>query len=404
MNKIINDLLNTNARVIIPDFGAFIIKQKSPRLVVFNEFLRYNDGLLVDYFSASEGISKDVARSKLAKYVEDINSRLNSGEEIVFEGIGKLIKESNGKLSLADISAAETSGQKKEKKNSVTTPTDERDKDKTRKKEEDEKEPSAIPEVKADRSPEPVNIKKEETMDKSLPVEQKTEIELSVEKEESKPSQPEKVVAPKEEKITVTPIKTTREKETPVKPQPVQKSVEQKTQKSKSNTAQIVIWILLILVVNGLIISWFVFNDKITDMFGKNKNQTTEEIVPADESPELSAEEYAADVAPADLSPEGSNLPAAAPTSQLEERAADKPAITGDRKFYYIVAGCFREEGNADKLAEELKQNGYNARKFGIIGNLHAVSFNAFADKTDALKELKKIRNTGNAEAWIIYY
>ena len=116
MNKIINELLNTNARVIIPDFGAFIIKQKNPRLVVFNEFLRYNDGLLIDYISVSEGIEKDAAKVKVTKFVEEINKILSQDDEVFLEGLGKLAKDSTGKLTFTEDTAASKESQQKEEK------------------------------------------------------------------------------------------------------------------------------------------------------------------------------------------------------------------------------------------------------------------------------------------------
>ncbi len=59
---------------------------------------------------------------------------------------------------------------------------------------------------------------------------------------------------------------------------------------------------------------------------------------------------------------------------------------------YYIVAGCFRDEINADSLVTSLKTIGYKAEKFGKIGNLFAVCFASFDDKEVAVSELKKIR------------
>ncbi len=59
---------------------------------------------------------------------------------------------------------------------------------------------------------------------------------------------------------------------------------------------------------------------------------------------------------------------------------------------YYIVAGCFRDEVNADSLVASLKLLGYKAEKFGKIGNLYAVCFASFDDKEKAVPELKKIR------------
>jgi hypothetical protein len=44
---------------------------------------------------------------------------------------------------------------------------------------------------------------------------------------------------------------------------------------------------------------------------------------------------------------------------------------------------------------------GFNAEKFGKIGNLYAVSFASFNNKEPAVKELKRIREEIQPEAWM---
>jgi cell division septation protein DedD len=65
------------------------------------------------------------------------------------------------------------------------------------------------------------------------------------------------------------------------------------------------------------------------------------------------------------------------------------------------VAGVFREEQNADNLVIELRNQGYNSEKFGKIGKLHAVSFGVYTSKSEAEKELRRIKQGVNPEAWI---
>lgn len=397
MDKIINDLLNTNARVIIPDFGAFIIKQKSPRLIVFNEFLRYNDGLLIDYLSVSEKISKEAAKENIVKYVEELVNKLNAGEEVVFEGIGKLLKESSGKFSLAEITASETEPKKKEKKKEIKVETVPEPK----KEEKKEK-------IKEEQKPTPVQADEKNEELKPLPLdkEHKAEIELSIDKDEKKSSEPERKVQVKEDKISVTPIKTSSEKVTVVKPQPAEqhaKKVEHKSQ-SKKNTLQIIIWILLIVLVNAAIVAWFVFNDEITGFVKKNKKPHTE-LITLEEAKPGNLEESPTEkiVEPAFESAEKRSIIAKEPAKAAATSPSVPSAISG-KKQYFIVAGCFMDENNADKLVIELRKDGYNAEKFGKIGNLHAVSYGSYAEKPAALLELKNIRNTGHTDAWIIYF
>ena len=98
MEKSINALLNSNLRVIIPDFGAFIIRQNEPRIIVFNEFLRYNDGLLIEYIARTEGFETDIARNMVADYAVEVTKVLDSGKPYTIKGLGTLQKDSAGKI------------------------------------------------------------------------------------------------------------------------------------------------------------------------------------------------------------------------------------------------------------------------------------------------------------------
>ena len=102
MEDTIIALLNNNLRVIIPDFGAFIIRQKQPRIIVFNEFLRYNDGILIDFIVKTEGIDRDIAEQRVLDFAEDGTKLLASGREMVIEGLGSLRKDSSGKINFIE--------------------------------------------------------------------------------------------------------------------------------------------------------------------------------------------------------------------------------------------------------------------------------------------------------------
>lgn len=70
---------------------------------------------------------------------------------------------------------------------------------------------------------------------------------------------------------------------------------------------------------------------------------------------------------------------------------------------YHIVAGAFRIESNALRKVDQLTKKGYTAR---IIGQnkfgLHQVVFASYADRSEALSDLSKIRATENKEAWLL--
>ncbi len=385
MDKSINDLLNTNSRVIIPDFGAFIIKQKTPKIVVFNEFLRYNDGLLIDYIASSEKIDKDAAKEKITTFVEEANQKLKKGEDIFFEGLGKLMKESSGKIAFVEEKdIGQDKKQSSEKKKTEDIKTTKSTIEIEQKFEEKAKEKPVIEEQPKEKPI--VGEKPKQDTSQSIIEEKKPVFSEQTKK--------------KEDKVTVTVQKPQTETVTFGKPGTAQKPPEKHVAKGKdkSNTLQIVLWIFIILIINGAIIVWFVYNDEVKSFFKKNKGKTEESISDTEERTEdgtsgvqLDKEEQIAE--------QLNGIEEEPETSVLTSSQAGYA-----EKRYYIVAGCFRIESNADALVKELRRMGYKAEKFGKIGNLHAVSYASFFDKSVATKELKKIRNNEEPDAWIVYH
>lgn len=83
------------------------------------------------------------------------------------------------------------------------------------------------------------------------------------------------------------------------------------------------------------------------------------------------------------------------------------PAITlnvaKEVKNYHIIAGAFREPQNADKKVKQLIKKGYDAQILGVNKwNLTQVSYGSFADKYDALKNLRVIKRTVASDAWLL--
>ena len=70
---------------------------------------------------------------------------------------------------------------------------------------------------------------------------------------------------------------------------------------------------------------------------------------------------------------------------------------------YHIVAGAFRIEANSTKKVQQLKDQGFNARKIGSNKyGLHEVVYSSHLDRIEALKTLRKIKREHNSEAWLL--
>ena len=99
------ELLQDNECVIVPDFGAFISKRHSATIdyanhrftppykeIVFNNKLKNDDGLLVDFMIEKDSLTKEDALAKIRSFVNQSEAILDVNSELVLEGIGKIRK------------------------------------------------------------------------------------------------------------------------------------------------------------------------------------------------------------------------------------------------------------------------------------------------------------------------
>ncbi len=381
MDKIILDLLKENGRVIIPDFGAFIVKQKSPFTVIFNEFLQYNDGALIGAVSTKEAINRDDAATKTKEFIKEIQDKLSKGEEVTLLGIGVLTKSTTGKISIKEIGAA---SEIPKKSDSVDTDTPKKEEPKTVEFDLDEKKKPSESKLQKNEVAKPAAKK---VLPGGIP-EPKVKKEL--------PKTAPKKVAPsattKKEMPKAEPIK----KEEPVKSSEAPPITEYYSEGSGKNKWNIVLWIVVILIVNGAIIGFFFFGDEIKSFFGKNPD--TFETQLSDITP--TEEETTAIIDT--LTEEPAIEPVIESTheeEEVEEQQATQEMFAGTK--YYVVAGVFSVETNADNLVTELRKQGYNSEKFAKIGNMHAVCYDVFPTKREADRLMLKIQRDVNSGAWI---
>lgn len=409
MEKNIIALLNKNLRVIIPDFGAFIIRQKQPKVIVFNEFLRYDDGLLIDYIVNNEEIDREIAIQQVSDFAEDSTKLLESGKDLIIEGLGRLHREKSGRINfiespvdsgIQEISHDEATEEDMQVENipessgainlAGTTDTF-APKTKTAKKTTKSRGTRSAasgpkvdkvikekPGIKVKKAPVPKPKAKSKSKSKSISKPKPIPIPIPIPEPvtEIKP-EPQPVPAP----------------ETPRIPEPVRLQSPDSVAVSDPAPAdevpstnrinKVLLWVLLFLFVNAVILAWFLFNNRIRGIFKKNS-------IPPELVTDSLYERLADSVKAAAM--DTTMIYAGMPADSLA------PVLTSAR--FYIVAGCFRDEINAEELVNSLIGLGYNATQFGKIGNLYAVCFASFDNKDEAVLELKRIREKA-PDAWM---
>lgn len=389
MDKYIIELLKTSNRIIIPELGAFIAKKDEPGTILFNEFLKFNDGVFVGFVAEQENIEKEEALEKTEKFVKEIFLELEKGESHVIENLGEFQKDEKGKIQFTPITSAkeqeveEKKGKEEKKKAEEAKEAEEKKMKEAKKKEEEEKKKAEEKEkesvkVTAGKAEEPKELIELEEKEKE-PVAEEEEIK---EEAEELPEKEEEI----EEVTEEPPGKVEEEKPS---------FIYEEKKKSKGY-----LWLLLLLIPIALFLIWFFF---------LRDGKPTEPVPPYPD--EMERTEEAATLQPAVVDEDSTEMEQPVQTEQSEimpeepavEEEVLQPAISGEKKFY-VVAGCFEIEQNADNYVTLLRNKGYDSKKFGMIGRLHAVSFHVYSSRNEAIRKLHEIRETVEPNAWLLYY
>ncbi len=107
----IKELLFGHDCVIVPGFGGFIgnytpahIDKSSGtfyppvKQISFNRNLNHNDGLLIGRISGSANINYGDARDMVEEFVGELRRKLEKGEKVVFDNIGKFFNNHEGSI------------------------------------------------------------------------------------------------------------------------------------------------------------------------------------------------------------------------------------------------------------------------------------------------------------------
>jgi nucleoid DNA-binding protein/cell division septation protein DedD len=108
LGKYVHALLLENETVIVPGFGAFLSNYKPAGIneethvitppskeIIFSQKIRNNDGLLVGYIAENEDISHFDALKKIEREREEILYKLDKGEKVTLENTGILYYNEN---------------------------------------------------------------------------------------------------------------------------------------------------------------------------------------------------------------------------------------------------------------------------------------------------------------------
>jgi len=418
------ELLKNNKTVILPNIGAFSNNTNPQHPFLFNEFLKFNDGMMAKHIASKEGISMEAAGATIDKFTNELKEILTAGKEVVIPGIGTLHSK-DGKTILTHGTV------------STTPPVL-------------EKKPEPIIEKKVEpiieKKPEPVIEKKPEPIVEKIvvpvvetlkPVQSDDSLNKKAEPIVEKKPEPviEKVIVPviekkiepviekKQEPIVEKKADPIVEKKTevivPIIPnEPKTKKEEPKT-KDKPKKKRKLVWILLLLLIlGGGGTAGFLYKDELMKMMGmgseektadeksdkKDENEKTEESKPNEEIP--ITEEPISDTTTNETPIIEEIVEEPKEEIKVEQVVEENKTVplTAENSTpgnYYIIVGCFQEPTNAENMIAKISAAGMSPTNVGTFNGLAHIAAGSASDLQSAIQQATSIRGTFS-KAWIL--
>lgn len=98
MNQYLLEILKEVSTIIIPGLGALTITNPKTGEILFMPYLKFDDGKLAKHIAEKEGMSENDAKNLIAKYVREVEAKLNVGESYDMYEFGSFSKKPDGEI------------------------------------------------------------------------------------------------------------------------------------------------------------------------------------------------------------------------------------------------------------------------------------------------------------------
>ncbi|GEM_PF-420540 len=437
-SKELTELIRQNTRIILPEFGAFLVKDNgekefNPNNVSFSPFLRYNDGMLEVFIAKSKAISKEEASKDVRDFVETIKNELLEKGEFPIEGLGLLKRDQRGSLSFtlllpneiktkSEVSTAEKPVSKKKIQNDNVEPIETFDDKKDVWLEKDT--PIVDNEISEIKSPKTaaskakvekltvskINIKSSKTDDGFLKVPASdlvndTSVKTKIELEKEITLSPDPLLSQEikvaEKVIEINEINDKKvETEKIVDPKSIIEKKEKMGFKRFVYTGiAIAVIILMVLLIKNYYLAPNVesLNDSLSTIKNPEKDITKINGKEKIEKPKDDIDKAFNDLE-SDKQKKQVKTKEQIKKEDAQEEAIKNTVIKNNQNNaiggikYHIIAGSFKSHKLADKYLNELKKSGYKPMIVIQPSGMNAVTIGSYSTRIDAEKEMKKYK------------
>jgi len=385
----IQELLASNNRVIIPNYGAFLVRATSKskdadtleeklKDIYFSPFLKFNDELLEKYIIKKENVTKEEAADKIKDFIDKIKKELEQNKPFIIQDFGQFSADKQGKVQFETFAKVKQSPATDDQEETPKTTTKKPAAKKTTVKE------TKTEEVKAEeKAAAPLKETTEKKEEKQEPVVASKETKKESKLEEYKPEQ--KQAASTSQK----PVYSYKKEK-----KPVNKGL---------------IWSIAIGLPLAAIFIWALLNfDTVKKVFDKDQVKTEKVVqkkkAPVKKTDDSKLAENKTEAQKETTQQKANEETKAKAAAETEKNPAEIQKAAPNQKKYYIIAGSFQNEKYAISYLNKLKAEGYNAEKLAERNGMHAVSYSSFVDKRKALAEYRFLTQEKKLQTWILYY
>jgi nucleoid DNA-binding protein len=369
MEKYILELIADNNRVIIPNFGAFIISKENGISILFNNFLSFNDGLLVNYIAEQKGIDTIQATDQVFEYVDMLKKELDEKGELTINKLGVFKKDEHNILKFYQSEDLEIKAKKEItpepdsiKKDETLLDIDKTDEITEVKEEEKLEDTTSLKEEKPAVSEEPIL-----TIDEEEPL-----------KKEVKPTSPDAYIEPK-----TTPETKNDEDYN----QYIKQALKQR--RHADITTVIVVGALLVI---GLVIYFLFFHKQSIDKVVL-ESSSTETLLEQEDKPEVK-ETIVYQEPEAKLVDEPEIIHKVTPETNAEEL---QPLSNG----FHLIVGGFEIENNAINMVRKLQNKGFSNAQIIPKGRMFLVSIDSDISYMKMEMLQQEVLDNERLESWI---
>jgi len=435
MDKYLQEMLLEMNMIIIPGLGALSMVNRATGEIMFMPYLKHDDHVLAKHIATKEGWEENDAVNLIAKYVREIEAKLNIGESYDMYRFGSFKKDNSG-----DVIFETWTGESPAVEEVSVAPVEEVSAEESTK----ETEEQIVSEPIIEKTEEPIIVTVEEVVPEPI-ILQEESAEVIVEEE----VQP--VITLETDSIEVVEPVRTIEEEVPAavlipdattEKEPISEKVEDKvsqyteedqwkddldvppinakierpkkpiiekakSDKKKRRPAFYILTVLLIILIGGSI-TVGVFYDQLKQhlpFVAQEESKAVEK--PSETEANNVIEEEEKDAEP--IVEEETIVEDTLIEAEPKEEIVNSPYIqtsTGrvnPTQPYHVIAGAFREKSNAERFRDRLRENGNsNSEIIGEFEGLFIVSASSHQSMEEAQNSRKS--NSTITQSWIFQW